>query len=34
MKNYISDFKKLSINQVYDFDEPYDQIDVLDNLIN
>ena len=34
MNNYISDFKKLPTNLVYDFDEPDDQIDVLNNLIN
>ena len=34
MNNYISDFKRLSTNLVYSFDEPDDQIDVLNNLIN
>ena len=34
MNNYISDFKKLPTNLVYAFDEPGDQIDVLNNLIN
>ena len=34
MNNYISDFKKLPTNLVYAFDEPDDQIDVLNNLIN
>ena len=34
MNNYISDFKKLRTNLVYAFDEPDDQIDVLNNLIN
>ena len=32
MNNYISD--KLPTNLVYAFDEPDDQIDVLNNLIN
>ena len=34
MNNYISDFKKLPTNLVCAFDEPADQIDVLNNLIN
>ena len=33
MNNYISDFKKLPTNLVYAFDEPDDQIDLLNNLI-
>ena len=34
MNNYILSFKKLPNNLVYAFDEPDDQIDVLNNLIN
>ena len=34
MNNYISDFKKLPTNLVYNFDEPDDQIDILNNVIN
>ena len=34
LNNYFSDFKKLPTNLEYAFDEPYDEIDVLNNLIN
>ena len=34
MNSNISDFKKLPTNLVYTFDEPDDQIDALNNLIN
>ena len=34
MNNYISGFKKLPTNLVCTFDEPDDQIDVLNNRIN
>ena len=34
MSNYISDFKKLPTNLVYAFDQPDDQIDVVNNLLN
>ena len=34
MNNYISNFKKLPTNLAYAFNEPDDQIDVLNNLIN
>ena len=34
MNNYIKDFKKLPTNLVYNFDEPDDQIDILNNVIN